>query len=136
MTVYSTDLARLAATVRETLVRRVAPGVTGEAAQHELAAVIEAMDNLTSRLAWDPDALDAVCQRSEQLADRLGLSSLPTGATGVARLRASRQEISAMLDGVYRAGVLPDDLLDAVGEFTRDDVLDQISVALRPAMED
>lgn len=136
MTVYSTDLARLAATVRETLVHRVAPGVSGEAAQHELAAVIEAMDNLVGRLSWDPGTLDEVCRRSEELAGGLGLSSSPAEGTGIVRLRASRQEISAALDGAYRDGPLPDDLLDIVGEFTRDDVLDQISVSLRPAMED
>ena len=136
MTVYSAELSRLAATVRETLVHRVAPGVTGEAAQHELAAVIEAMDNLAGRLSWDPGTLDEVCQRSEQLAGRLGLSSSPTDGTGVDRLRAVRQEISTALDGAYRDGSLPEDLIDVVGEFTRDDVLDQISVSLRPAMED
>lgn len=136
MTVYSTDLAQLAATVRETLVRRVAPGVTGEAAQLELAAVIEAMDNLAGRLTWDPGTLDEVCQRSEQVAARLGVPLSPEQGTGVDRLRSVRQDISTVLEGAYRDGTPSEELLDVVGDFTRGDVLEEISLSMRKAMED
>ncbi|MBC2637689.1 MULTISPECIES: hypothetical protein [unclassified Rhodococcus (in: high G+C Gram-positive bacteria)] len=134
MTVYSTDLTQLTTTIRETLVQRVAPGVTEDAARLELAAVVEQLDNLVERIAWDGPRLAETCARTDELAARLGLRDRPD-PEGVDRLRERRRKVAALLRDLY-AGGDPADVVDAVADFTDADVQEQISTALRAGLSD
>jgi hypothetical protein len=136
MTVYSTDPQQLLRTIRDTLVDRVAPDVTGGTARSELAGVVEALDNLIARLAWDPDGLARSLDRTEELAVALGLNPVEGSEGDAATLRRRRSEVAEMLAATYRSDANGDEIVSAVSRFTDDDVRDQISVALRGGLPD
>ena len=134
MTVYSTDLTRLLSTITDTLGRRVAPALDDGPARLELAAVLEQLDNLAERLAWDEVRLEQACERTEELAGRLGLASDPEPAAAVDTLRRRRRDISETLRAAYRDGAPDRSLVDAVLEFSEQDVQEQISTTLRAGL--
>src|SRR6476620_11387973 len=108
MTVYSTDLTRLLGTITDTLARKVAPGLEDGPARLELAGVLEQLDNLSERLAWDETRLGQACDRTEELAGSLGLAPDPAPAADVDTLRRRRREVSELLRTAYRDGT-PDE---------------------------
>ncbi|MDV7242693.1 MULTISPECIES: hypothetical protein [Rhodococcus] len=134
MTVYSTDLPRLLSTITDTLGRRVAPALPDGPARVELAAVLEQLDNLAERLAWDETQLGQACERTEELAVRLGLAPDPEPAVDVDTLRRRRRDISETLGAAYRDGPPDRSLVDAVLEFSEQDVQEQISTTLRAGL--
>jgi hypothetical protein len=134
MTVYSTDLARLLGTITDTLGRRVAPALEDGPARLELAGVLEQLDNLAERLAWDESRLGQACERTEELAGRLGLAPDPAPAADVDTLRRRRREVSELLRTAYRDGVPDENLLASVLEFSERDVQEQISNGLRAGL--
>ncbi|WP_040841390.1 hypothetical protein [Nocardia brevicatena] len=134
MTVYSTDLTGLLNTIKDTLGRRVAPALPEGTARQELAAVLEQLDNLTGRIAWDRDRLAQVCERTEGLAARLGLAPADAPATDVDTLRTRRRAVSEVLREAYRDGVPHVELVESVLDFSERDVAEQISVDLRAGL--
>lgn len=133
MTVYSTDLTGLLNTIKDTLAHRVAPAVQEGTARQELAAVLEQLDNLTQRVAWDTAQLAQVCERTEELATRLGLAPVASAAD-VDTLRDHRRAVSDLLREAYRDGTPPAGLVESVLEFSESDVTNQISVGLRAGL--
>lgn len=136
MTVYSTDLTQVLATVRETLVQRVAPGLTDGGARLELGAVVEALDNLAERTSWDSIALADSIARTEELVAALGLTAASDGTLTVETLRQQRRRISERLADTYSAPGQVPGIVDAVSEFTGPDVRVQISTAMRHSLPD
>ncbi|MBC2589691.1 hypothetical protein [Rhodococcus aetherivorans] len=136
MTVYSTDPQQVLRTIRDTLVERVAPDVTGGTARLELAGVVEALDNLVTRLAWDRDGLARSVDRTEELAGALGLDPAGSDEVDVTSLRRRRSEVADTLSATYRSGANGDEIVSAVSRFTDDDVREQISIALRGGLPD
>lgn len=134
MTVYSTDPARLLGTIADTLSRHVAPALDDGPARLELLAVLEQLDNLTPRLAWDEARLGQVCARTEELAGRLGLEPAPAPATDVDALRSRRRDVAESIRSAYRNGGPDENLVAAVLEFSEEDVQEQISNGLRPGL--
>ncbi|MGV9863000.1 hypothetical protein [Rhodococcus koreensis] len=136
MTVYSTDLTQVLHTIRETLADRVATSVTEGTARLELAGVIEALDNLTPRVSWDPAGLRQSCECTEELAGKLGLAPVEDGCGDVSALRRRRRDISEVLAETYRSGTQVSDIVSAVARFSDIDVREQISTALRGGLPD
>ncbi|MET7773659.1 hypothetical protein [Nocardia sp. NPDC005366] len=134
MTVYSTDLTGLLATIKDTLGHRVAPALADGTARQELAAVLEQLDNLTQRIAWDHAALAQTCERTEALATGLGLAPAGDVHAGVDALRARRREVADVLREAYRDGAPRAGLVESVLEFSETDVAEQISVGLRAGL--
>ncbi|WP_067862109.1 hypothetical protein [Nocardia shimofusensis] len=134
MTVYSTDLTGLLNTIKDTLGHRVAPALPDGTARQELAAVLEQLDNLTQRVAWDQARLAQDCARTEELAMRLGLAPAADSSADVDTLRTRRREISELLHEAYRDGAPRAGLVDSVLEFSGTDVAEQISVGLRAGL--
>lgn len=132
MTVYSTELTRLLNTITDTLGRRVAPELPEGPARMELAAVIEQLDHLAERVAWDQDRLGQTCARTEDLASRLGLApDSAAAAADIDTLRSRRQDVSELLRGAYREGAAHPSMIESVLEFSEKDVQEQISSSLR-----
>ncbi|MCZ4588806.1 hypothetical protein [Rhodococcus] len=134
MTVYSTDLTKLLGTITDTLGRRVAPALDEGPARLELAGVLEQLDNLAQRLAWDQARLGQVCERTQELAGKLGLAPDPAPAADVDTLRRRRREVSESLRAAYHGGTPDESLVEAVLEFSEQDVQEQISIALRAGL--
>ncbi|WP_040794009.1 hypothetical protein [Nocardia higoensis] len=134
MTVYSTDLTGLLNTIKDTLGHRVAPALPEGTARQELAAVLEQLDNLTQRVAWDRERLARVCDRTEELAGGLGLAPVTAPGADVDALRGRRREVSEVLRAAYRDGAPRAGLVDAVLAFSEADVAEQISVGLRAGL--
>lgn len=137
MTVYATDLTQLLTTVRTTLADKVGPGVTDSGARLELTMVIEQIDNLIGRTAWDPASVRRSCEQTDQLASALGLSSSSTdaGADPAAGLVERRRAVADKLRGTYTDGDV--DIVAtvaAVADFSVVDIQDQISVGMRGAL--
>jgi hypothetical protein len=137
MTVYALDLDQVHQTIRDTLVNQVLPGVQSGTARSELLAVVEMLDSLGPRLAWESGSLSAVTSRTHALAAVLdrGADAAEGGAADstVDALRAERQSIGDALSAVYADGFDPA-IVEAVAEFTAEDVRTQISPALRPGL--
>ena len=131
MTVYALDLDMVHATIRDTLVTRVLPGVESGNARAELLAVVEMLDSLESRLAWDREPLGENVGRTRTLAAALGREDAT--ADGIDGLRAGRESIGDALADAYANGVDPA-VVDAVARFTADDIVAEISPALRPGL--
>ncbi|QDQ93006.1 hypothetical protein FND50_21110 [Rhodococcus sp. WB9] len=134
MTVYSTDLTMLLSTITDTLGLRVAPALPDGPARLELAGVLEQLDNLADRLAWDQTRLGQACERTEELAGRLGLAPDPALAADVYTLRRRRREVSELLRTAYREGVPDESVVASVLEFSEQDVQEQISNGLRAGL--
>nr|WP_271213704.1 hypothetical protein [Rhodococcus wratislaviensis]GLK40919.1 hypothetical protein GCM10017611_77940 [Rhodococcus wratislaviensis] len=134
MTVYSTDPTRLLNTITDTLGKTVAPALGEGPARLELAGVLEQLDNLAERLAWDQARLGQVCERTENLAARLGLAPNPAPAVDVDALRRRRRDVSDLLRNAYREGVPVGSLVEAVLNFSEKDVQEQISSSLRAGL--
>jgi hypothetical protein len=136
MTLYSSDPRELMDTARQVLAERVLPAVVDEAARADLHAVLELLDNLVPRLDFRADQLAAVLQRTDHLADALGVPR--GGVVTVEELRAHRASLAAALATVYTngGGADLDVVVAAVHAATEADVRDQISVALRPGLPD
>lgn len=96
--------------------------------------MLEQLDNLAEHLAWDQVRLGQTCKRTEKLAVRLGLASDPEPAVDVDTLRRRRQDISETLRAAYRDGAPDRSLVDAVLEFSEQDVQEQISTTLRAGL--
>ncbi|MCG7633603.1 hypothetical protein MHN80_14905 [Gordonia McavH-238-E] len=135
MTVYSTEPGQLFATIRDTLAHRVAGHLTDTTARLELAAVIEALDNLADRIDWDTERLSRCIAETDDLARQLELGHDVSGA-GVEGLRQRRRAISTALASTYRNDGASAKTVDAVLRFTEVDVREQISTALRNGLPD
>jgi hypothetical protein len=133
MTVYALDLAVVHATIRDTLVSRVLPGVESGNARAELLAVIEMLDSLESRLAWAPESLAATVGRTRTLGAALGQDEDGVDPGSFEALRASREWISEALAAAYADGV-DTAVVEAVARFTTDDIVAEISPGLRPGL--
>ncbi|MDA4103942.1 hypothetical protein MMON44395_20510 [Mycolicibacterium monacense DSM 44395] len=131
MTVYALDLAAVHATIRDTLVTRVLPGVESGNARAELMSVVEMLDSLESRLAWEPTSLAAAVERTKALSAVLGQES--DDSDDVETLRARRQSIGEALATAYTGGADPA-VVKAVARFTADDIVAEISPGLRPGL--
>lgn len=139
MTIYALNLHQVQQTIRDTLVDRVLPSVESGSARGELLTVIEMLDNLDSRLAWNSSPLKATISRTQALGAALGqVPAVPEGgvpADDLDVLRAGRQSISEALAAAYTGGFDPA-VASAVAEFTATDVKAEISKALRPGLPD
>jgi hypothetical protein len=139
MTIYALNVDQVRQTIRDTLVERVLPSVESGSARGELLAVIEMLDNLDSRLTWDPAALEGTVSRTRALGVALGqVAGAPEGrapADDIDALRADRRSIGEALSAAYSGGFDPA-VVRAVVEFTADDVTSEISKALRPGLPD
>ncbi|MFI9411417.1 hypothetical protein [Nocardia gamkensis] len=134
MTVYSTDPTGLLTTIKDALGHRVAPALPDGTARRELAAVLEQLDNLTQRIAWDRAQLARVCERTEELATSLGLTPTTSASADVDTLRARRRAVSEVLRDAYRHGAARAELVESVLEFSEVDVAAEISVGLRAGL--
>lgn len=132
MTVYALELGAVHAAIRDTLVRRVLPGVESGNARAELLSVVEMLDSLEARLAWEPTSLATAVERTRTLRAALGqdADSDDPDADGFDALRAGRESIGAALAAAYADGVDPA-VVGAVARFTADDIVAEISPALR-----
>jgi hypothetical protein len=136
MSVYALELGAVHAAIRDTLVTRVLPGVESGNARAELLSVVEMLDSLESRLAWEPTSLATAVERTRTLGAALGQnaddsdSEADFGSDGFEALRASRESIGAALASAYADGVDPA-VVGAVARFTADDIVAEISPALR-----
>lgn len=133
MTVYSTEPSQVFATIRDTLAHRVAGDLTDTTARLELAAVIEALDNIVDRIDWNAERLTRNIHATDVLARDLGLDHDVVGE-GVEGLRQGRRAISAALARSYVDPDTSSKAVDAVLRFTDDDVHEQISTALRSGL--
>ncbi|MGE2716299.1 hypothetical protein ACQI4L_19770 [Mycolicibacterium litorale] len=131
MTVYALDLDAVHATIRDTLVTRVLPGVESDNARAELMAVVEMLDSLEGRLAWERTSLAATVDRTRTLGAALGQDS--DDSDDLQTLRTSRRSIGEALSAAYADGVDPT-VIEAVARFTADDIVAEISPALRPGL--
>ncbi|WP_249146095.1 hypothetical protein [Gordonia sp. SCSIO 19800] len=132
MTVYATDVDQVFATMRETLVHRVAGDVTDTTARLELAAVVEAIDNLVGRIDWDAERVTRSVSATDRLAEDLGVGDVP--GDGIEGLRERRRAVSAAIAQTYRDPKTSSKAVDAILRFTDDDVREQISAALRSGL--
>ncbi|WP_104103174.1 hypothetical protein [Arthrobacter sp. 08Y14] len=164
MTVYATNLTQVLTTVRTSLAERVCPAVTDPAASLELRMIIEQIDNLIGRTAWDPAKVQNACELTDQLADRLRANpSTPGPASGVRKsdvpgadapganvpaaddpgsgdpvedLVQRRRNVAQRLRTTYADGDAADlaATVAAVAEFSSTDIRDQISAGMRRAL--
>ncbi len=136
MTVYALDLDQVNRAIRETLVKHVLPAVESESARSELHAVIEMLDNLESRLAWNPARLTETISASRNLATALGRNGAAdpsASADGFDVLCASRRVIGDALASAYMNGSDPA-IVHAVAAFTAESVEAEISQGLLPGL--
>ncbi|GAA2533214.1 hypothetical protein [Mycolicibacterium diernhoferi] len=134
MTVYGLDLGKVHQAIRATLAERVLPGVTSGDARAELLSVVEMLDSLQDRLAWDAEPLSAAVARSRSLSAQLGQRS-DSGSDGddLDALYADRASIGDVLKSAYTDGFDPA-IAAAVAEFTAADIAAEISPGLRPGL--
>lgn len=135
MTVYASDLTQVLTTIRTTLAEKVGPGVTDSGARLELGMVIEQIDNLIGRTAWDPASVQRACEQTDQLAADLGVATEDNGSSSVDGLVRRRRAVAVQLRTTYakqEADVAV--TAAAVAEFSIADIRDQISVGMRAAL--
>ncbi|OBB26088.1 hypothetical protein A5792_27395 [Mycolicibacterium peregrinum] len=137
MTVYGLALDKVHETIRQTLVDRVLPGVESGSARAELLSVVEMLDSLQARLAWDRVPLGAAAARTQALAAALGQASEvsePAQQAGdLVALRALRATIGEGLAAAYADGIDPR-IAAAVAEFSTADIQAEISPGLRQGL--
>ena len=131
MSIYGLDLNKVHHAIRATLVERVLPEVSTADARAELMSVVEMLDSLQDRLAWDAGALAAAVDRSRSLSAELGQDGEP--GTDVESLYAGRARIGDALKSAYVEGFDPA-IATAVAEFTAADIQAEISPGLRPGL--
>lgn len=149
MTVYATNLAQVLTTVRTSLAERVGPAVTDPAARLELRMIIEQVDNLIGRTAWDPAKVLGACGLTDQLTDRLRAapsilgtpsedppSDDPASDDPVEGLVQRRRNAAQRLRTIYTYGDATEiaATVAAVAEFSITDIRDQISTGMRGAL--
>lgn len=131
MTVYGLDLGKVHQAIRATLAERVLPGVTSGDARAELLSVVEMLDSLQDRLAWDAEPLSAAVARSRSLSAQLGQN--PGHGDDLDALYADRTSIGDVLKSAYADRFDPA-IAAAVAEFTAADIAAEISPGLRPGL--
>lgn len=134
MTVYATDLSQVLSTVRSTLAEKVGPGVEAAGARLELAFVIEQLDNLIGRTAWDPAGVRGAVELTDELAEQLGLPASEAAAdtAGLSRRRSEvEQKLRATYDGDATSIAAT---VAAVAAFSKADIAAQISHGMRKAL--
>ncbi|BBZ00786.1 hypothetical protein MCHIJ_02230 [Mycolicibacterium chitae] len=139
MTIYALDLGQVQQTIRDTLAERVLPAIDSGDARSELLSVIEMLDSLAARLAWDPGPLAATASRTADLGAALGqparTATPPTESGELSALREHRASIAAALSSAYANGIDPA-IVGAVAEFTTADIQAEISPGLRRGLPD
>ncbi|MGE2836857.1 hypothetical protein [Mycobacterium sp. SMC-4] len=139
MTIYALDLSQVQQTIRDTLAERVLPAIESGDARSELLSVIEMLDSLQGRLAWDPGPLAASASRTADLGAALGQptgTATPPAKTGdLDALREHRASIADALASAYTDGSDPS-IVTAVAEFTAADIDAEISPGLRRGLPD
>lgn len=135
MSVYATDLAQVLTTVRTALAERVGPGVTDPGSLLELGMVIEQLDNLIGRTAWDPAGVQHAAELTDQLIAALGLPGIDA-APDTAGLRRRRGVVEQKLRTTYTDGDADSiaATVAAVTMFSTIDIREQISVGMRKAL--
>ncbi|MEV7863788.1 hypothetical protein AB0O86_34620 [Streptomyces hirsutus] len=138
MSLYALPPDDVLGTIGKALSERVLPAVESDSARVELHAVLEMVENLRTRLAWDRDRLAAAVERTDRLAAELGAGRGPAegGDISVEGLRSRRKAVAAALARVYDNGGDPRPVAEAVAEFTAADVSDQVSRALLRGLPD
>ena len=138
MTIYALDPGRVHRAIRDALADRVLPSVEADAARGELLAVIEMLDALESRLAWNPAPLAAAVSRTRTLGEALGQVAAEREdrpADDLDALRVGRRLIGEALASAYADGSGPA-VAGAVAAFTAADVTAEISHGLRAGLPD